>query len=316
MIFVKHKKGGENLEKRALRALVIPFLAVTILLSTLHLAFGSFSTFYLSYDIDDFYRDSKGMSGSFYWSDGRTGATYRFGISVALHYWSYNHKDTPDSSTGTIRVAGAAYIVTPSGAPRSLGVLRLRTELRLRPIEWVWDLWPFIGHEVTKQDGEINIRSGNVGAVNLAILKAGDERLRAILSIAASIAWGAALSFAGAPFIPFNPTWITYLNSGADNDWKAGPSFADPDPDAFVEGRMGWQYPAWKPWCYSNGEVAYDFYYAYYRRGFVGYKSYELETKISVDFGYVGDTYQGTYHNWVVATREFSDRWTVYVYWN
>jgi hypothetical protein len=273
-------------------------------MSTIPLALADYSTQYLYYDKDKFYSSSRSRSGSF----GYHGYTYDYGIASSVYYWSYNHYDTDSSSVGTIRVAGGASINNPAGA-ESLGILRVKTELILHPLYKDWWWW----WVETRQHGEIAIRKNNIGTVNLAVATSGDGRLRDILEPVADLCWVAMTTAAGFP-IPFDPLWIMYLNS-VSNDWNAGPYPEDPDPDAYVEGVMGWQYPAWKPWCFSEAEVAYDFLYSYYKRGASGWKKYEVEIKITVDFGYVEDTYIGLYRNVRVTTQTFSQKWRMYVNW-
>jgi len=105
--------------------------------------YGSYNTLYLSYDRDNFYTDSRKTTSSFVYSY-QIGSniytyTYPYEIASSIQYWSFNYMDTSYSSLGTIRVGGAAKVVTPSGA-RGLGILGMKVELILYPTykDWWW----------------------------------------------------------------------------------------------------------------------------------------------------------------------------------
>jgi len=270
-------------------------------MSSIFSAFAAYDTLWLSYDRDNFYTAARETAGSFYYYDSQTGkgTTYQYEIASAIQYWSFNHKDTPYSSVGTIRVAGGAKIVNPAGY-RALGVLTVKVELILYPTWKDWWWW----WTITTQDGEIDVRQNYMSAVNLRINRQGDSPLYDVAKVVLSQVMNL-LS------VPFDIFAIEYLAT-SEIDSEAGPDGGS--PTAHVIGRAGW--PDMQGRVYNNAELAYDFLYTYYKDTAVGYKGYELGVKISVDFGWVNEmTREGIPRNVYVTTRDFEQRWIVNVYW-
>jgi len=294
------------MKTRIWKKLLLPCLIITMLASTIQPGLANFTTKTLISDSVNILQQAKSKGGSFSFE----GHTYKYGISAGLEYNEFDHLVTSDFCTGFIRVCGGACINNPPGA-RQLGVLRLKTELILN--DYYCDIW---GNRKTKENAagsEIHVWYSQFGTVNLAIVGPGDQALRNLLTVVGSVAWTAMCAMAEIS-MPFWPAWIAFLDSGGKYDQDCGGGL-NRDADVYVQGVSGWQYPAWKTWCPSEAEVSYGFEFGYSRRDVTGYKLYKLTIKISVDFGYVTSTYQGTFRNVVLKTYTFQEGWNVYVYW-
>lgn len=161
---------------------------------------------------------------------------------------------------------------------------------------------------------EILVWYSKMGTVNLAIVGPGDAELRELLTVVGDIAWEAMTAIANIAFLPFFPSWIAYINTGGAYDQFCGGGY-NRDADVHVQGVSGWQYPAWKTSCPSTAEVSYAVEFGYSSLGTTGWKLYKSTIKVSVDFGYVEDTWYGTYRNVKVKSVSFEEYWNVYVYW-